>query len=174
MVRRPLPLRRTPARALGDRVRRLAAMLLACGALAACTTVDEKPQPVRDLRGNDVRDQRRDAPPPRAEPGGAPPLAGAMTRRRSVIALVSTASLICVAIVVFLKSFVDNPAVAAAGELQRLIELNAHTMDRTYQITVEEAVLPHRGRRGPSPEDGRPPKAPMDGATLYVRDGQQF
>ena len=102
------------------------------------------------------------------------PLAGAMMRRRSVIALVSTASLICVAIVVFLKSFVDNPAVAAAGELQRLIQLNAHTMDRTYQITVEEAVLPHRGRRGPSPEDGRPPKAPMDGATLYVRDGQQF
>ena len=102
------------------------------------------------------------------------PLAGALTRRRSVIALVSTASLICVAIVVFIKSFVDNPAVAAAGELQRLIELNAHTMDRTYQITVEEAVLPHRGRRGPSPEDGRPPKAPMDGATLYVRDGQQF
>ena len=102
------------------------------------------------------------------------PLAGVVTRRRSVIALVSTASLICVAIVVFLKSFVDNPAVAAAGELQRLIELNAHTMDRTYQIAVEEAVLPHRGRRGPSPEDGRPPKAPMDGATLYVRDGQQF
>ena len=104
----------------------------------------------------------------------AQPLAGAMARRRSVIALVSTASLICVAIVVFLKSFVDNPAVAAAGELQRLIELNAHTMDRTYQITVEEAVLPRRGRRGPSPEDGRPPKAPMDGATLYVRDCQQF
>jgi hypothetical protein len=102
------------------------------------------------------------------------PLAGVVARRQSVIALVSTASLICVAIVVFLKSFGDNPAVAAAGELQRLIELNAHIMDRTYKITVEEAVLPRRGRRGPSPEDGRPPKAPMDGATLYVRDGQQF
>ncbi|MCX7399103.1 MAG: hypothetical protein NT138_15675 [Planctomycetales bacterium] len=99
------------------------------------------------------------------------PLAGVVARRRSVIALVSTASLICVAIVVFLKSFGDNPAVAAAGEIQRLIELNALTMDRTYKITVEEAVLP---RRGPSSEDGRPPKAPMDGATLYVRDGQQF
>ena len=92
MIRRPLPLRRTLASALGGRVRRLAAMLLACFALAACTTVDEKPQPVRDLRGNDVRDQRRDAPPPRAEPGGAPPLAGASQnvseqRRRASIRL---------------------------------------------------------------------------------------
>jgi tetratricopeptide (TPR) repeat protein len=67
-------------------------MLMACGALAACTTVDEKPQPVRDLRGNDVRDQRRDPPPARAEPGGAPPLAGtpqnvSEQRRRASIRL---------------------------------------------------------------------------------------
>jgi hypothetical protein len=102
------------------------------------------------------------------------PLAGAVARRRSVITLLSTAALICVAVVLFFKSFGDSPTLAATGELQRLIELNAQPMDRTYQITVEETVLPRRGRRGPSPEDGRPPKAPMDGATLYVRDGQQF
>jgi hypothetical protein len=102
------------------------------------------------------------------------PLAGLGARRRSVITLLSTAALICVAVALFFKSFGDSPTLAAAGELQRLIELNAQPMDRTYQITVEETVLPRRGRRGPSPEDGRPPKAPMDGATLYVRDGQQF
>jgi hypothetical protein len=102
------------------------------------------------------------------------PLAEGVVRRRSVITFVSTAALICVAVVLFFKSFGDSPTLAAAGELQRLIELNAQPMDRTYQITVEESVLPRRGRRGPSPEDGRPPKAPMDGATLYVRDGQQF
>jgi hypothetical protein len=101
-------------------------------------------------------------------------LAGSVTRRRSMITLLSTAALICMAAFFFYKSFGDNAALAAAGELQRLIELNAQRMDRTYQITVEESVLPRRGRRGPSPEDGRPPKAPMDGATLYVRDGQQF
>jgi type IV pilus assembly protein PilF len=71
---------------------RFVAMLLACGALAACTTVDEKPQPVRDLRGNDVRDQRRDPPPARAEPGGGAPLAGtpqnvSEQRRRASIRL---------------------------------------------------------------------------------------
>lgn len=49
--------------------------VLACVVLVACTTVDEKPQPVRDLRGNDPRDARRDVPS-RAEPGGGAPLAG--------------------------------------------------------------------------------------------------
>lgn len=102
------------------------------------------------------------------------PLAGMIARRRSVITFLSTAVLICVAVVLFFKSFGDSPTLAAAGELQRLIELNSQPMDRTYQITVEETVLPRRGRRGPSLEDGRPPKAPMDGATLYVRAGQQF
>ena len=91
-----------------------------------------------------------------------------------MIAFLSAAVLICIAILVFFKSFGDSPALAAVSELQRLIELNAQPMDRTYQITVEETVLPRRGRRGPSPEEGRPPKAPMDGATLFVRDGQQF
>ncbi|MFO1000599.1 MAG: hypothetical protein U0936_09680, partial [Planctomycetaceae bacterium] len=98
---------------------------------------------------------------------------GMVTHRWSVITFLSTATLVCLAVVLFVKSFGDTKALAS-GELQRLIELNARPMDRTYQITVEEAVLPRRGRRGPSPEDGRPPKAPMDGATLYVRDGQQF
>jgi hypothetical protein len=102
------------------------------------------------------------------------PLAEGVVRHQSVITFVSTAALICVAVVLFFKSFGDSPTLAAAGELQRLIELNAQPMDRTYQVTVEESVLPRRGRPGPSPEDGRPPKAPMDGATLYVRDGQQF
>lgn len=99
---------------------------------------------------------------------------GVVARRRSVITFLSTATLVCVAVVLFVKSFGDNATLAAAGELQRLIELNAQPMDRTYHITVEETLLPRRGRRGPSPEDGRPPKAPMDGATLYVREGQQF
>ena len=99
---------------------------------------------------------------------------GVVARRRSVITFLSTVTLVCVAVVLFVKSFGENTTLAAAGELQRLIELNAQPMDRTYHITVEETLLPRRGRRGPSPEDGRPPKAPMDGATLYVRAGQQF
>ena len=105
------------------------------------------------------------------------PLAITATGRRSLrsfIAVLSTAAILCIAILLFLKSFGDSPVLAAASELQRLIELNTQKMDRTYQITVEETVLPRRDRRRPSPEDGRPPKAPMDGATLYVRDGQQF
>jgi hypothetical protein len=99
---------------------------------------------------------------------------GVVARRRSAITFLSTVTLVCVAVVLFVKSFGENTTLAAAGELQRLIELNAQPMDRTYHITVEETLLPRRGRRGPSPEDGRPPKAPMDGATLSVRDGQQF
>ncbi len=107
----------------------------------------------------------------------AQPLASAVTRHRSVrslFVLLSTTALICIASVLFFKSFGDSPTLAAASELKRLIESNAHTMDRTYHITVEETAQLRRGLRGPSPEDGRPPKAPMDGATLCVRDGQKF
>lgn len=93
---------------------------------------------------------------------------------RSFIAVLSTVSLICIAGILFFKSFGDSSASAAVSELNRLIELSAKPMDRTYRITVEETLLPRRSRRDPAPEDGRPPKAPMDGATLYARDGQQF
>jgi len=72
-------------------LRRLVALVLAGCALVACTSVDEKPQVVRDLRGNDPRDARRDAPA-RAEPGGGAPLAGtpqndSEQRRRASIRL---------------------------------------------------------------------------------------
>ncbi len=93
---------------------------------------------------------------------------------RSLVALLSTVSLIGVAVVLFWQSFGDNPASAAVYELERLIATNANTMDRTYRISVEETVVSSRvhGRR--TPEDDRPPKAPLDDAMLYVRDGRQF
>jgi type IV pilus assembly protein PilF len=57
---------------------------------SACTTVDEKAQPVRDLRGIDPRDSRRDAPP--ASQRAEPPAGGAQqgeseARRRAQIRL---------------------------------------------------------------------------------------
>ncbi len=93
---------------------------------------------------------------------------------RSFVALLSTVSLIGIAAVLFWQSFADNPAPAAVSELQRLIATNADTMDRTYRISVEETFVPSRDRGRRTPEVDRPPKAPLDGAMLFVRDGQQF
>jgi type IV pilus assembly protein PilF len=60
------------------------AFALAVVALAGCQTVDEKPQPVRDLRGNDPRDARGGigASPPASAPTGE-----SEQRRRAAIRL---------------------------------------------------------------------------------------
>ncbi|HMS78684.1 MAG TPA: tetratricopeptide repeat protein, partial [Burkholderiaceae bacterium] len=95
----------TTTRSLSQRSRRpgrgalrLAALALGVAAGAACTTVDEPPQPVRDLRGVDPRDTRREPAPSsqRADPGmgaGAVSVPGggtpaeSETRRRAQIRL---------------------------------------------------------------------------------------
>lgn len=60
-----------------------------------------------------------------------------------------------------------------AGELDRLIAAQASSLDRIYRIAVEESV---QGKNDPTPSDERirPPKPPINGATLYVRHGNQF
>ena len=70
----------------------------------------------------------------------------------------------------------QTTASAAVTELNRIIAVTTKPGDRTYQITVEEAISPQRrGQRAESPPDhGRPPKPPMDGAILHVRGGYQF
>ena len=71
--------------------------------------------------------------------------------------------------------FIETPVSAAVTELDRIITASTETVDRTYQITVEEAILPPgRGQRPRLPEHGRPPKPPLDGALLHVRGDQQF
>jgi hypothetical protein len=61
--------------------------------------------------------------------------------------------------------------VSAATELNRLIATQQSGTDRTYQIDVEEiAATPTKHDADP----GRPPKPPLDRATLHVRHGNQF
>ena len=76
----------------------------------------------------------------------------------------------------FLWQMLGQTAVSAAvTELNRIIAVTAQPSDRTYQITVEEAMLPQRrGKRSEPPDHGRPPKPPMDGAILHVGGGHQF
>ncbi|MFM1990295.1 MAG: hypothetical protein RJA99_3252 [Pseudomonadota bacterium] len=59
------------------------ALALGAGVLAGCQTIDEKPQPIRDLRGADPRDARREPPPsaPSVPPGESE------QRRRAAIRL---------------------------------------------------------------------------------------
>lgn len=86
---------RTPRRSPGFPRARLLASLAVLLAAAACTTVEERVQPVRDLRGVDPRGTRPAAPasPPRSDAGVSAPAAGtgaqgeSDTRRRAQIRL---------------------------------------------------------------------------------------
>ena len=65
-------------------------------------------------------------------------------------------------------------ASAAIRELDRIIVNSMRTKDRTFEIVVEDITTERRGKRSARPESQRPPKPPLDGATLYVRSGNQF
>ena len=85
------PTMRTP---LATRASRAAAAIAVALLASACTTVDEKPQPVRDLRGGDPRETRREAPAvsQRQDPVSVPGSSGGSsadseTRRRAQIRL---------------------------------------------------------------------------------------
>jgi hypothetical protein len=65
-------------------------------------------------------------------------------------------------------------ATAAVAELDRIIASSKHSKDRTYKIVVEDVVTPPRREQSSAEFDQRPPKPPLDGATLHVREGQQF
>jgi hypothetical protein len=87
------------------------------------------------------------------------------------IAMVFVATLV---VAVIWNGLGESSAKAAMGELSRLIRTNSETIDRTYRIAVEEVSQPRRGGRDKSVEKQRPPKPPLDGATLHVRGGDQF
>ncbi len=66
-----------------------------------------------------------------------------------------------------------SAASAAFRDLDRIIANNIQSKDRTYRIVVEDVVTPARQGKRP-PEVHRPPKPPLDGAILHLREGRQF
>lgn len=89
---------------------------------------------------------------------------------RAFIMLATTCAVLVIGFVLW-QAFTVHP-VAAATELQRIIAASSRSADRTYLISVEEAVAPDR----PDQRDdlGRPPKPSIEGARLYVRGANQF
>ena len=65
-------------------------------------------------------------------------------------------------------------ASAAIRELDRIMISSMRSRDRTFQIVVEDITTERPGNGSARAESQRPPKPPMDGATLYVRSGHQF
>lgn len=89
--------------------------------------------------------------------------------------LLGAALTIALVWLVLWKGLGENPASAAALELNRLISVSAKSLDRTYQVTVEEVALHQsRGKHNSRIGRERPPKPPMEGAMLYVRGVRQF
>lgn len=77
---------------------------------------------------------------------------------------------------VFWSGLAGTPAAAASAELQRLLQASARQVDRTWQLAVEETVVPDLRRRRTSPGRAaqRPPKVSLDGALLCVSSGGHF
>lgn len=97
-----------------------------------------------------------------------------ITRRRWPFAIASTACAVLLAASLLWQA-VDAPSASAAmTELNRIIEASKMSVDRTFVISVFDAVVPpkHQDRR--SPERRRPPKPSLDGAVLDVRGQDQF
>jgi hypothetical protein len=98
----------------------------------------------------------------------------AITRRRWPFALASTACAVLLAISLFWQA-VDAPSASAAmSELNRIIEASKMSVDRTFVISVLDAVVPPKHQDRGSPERRRPPKPSLDGAVLDVRGPDQF
>ncbi|MBL8813078.1 MAG: hypothetical protein JNM43_23115 [Planctomycetaceae bacterium] len=86
---------------------------------------------------------------------------------------ITVMSLALSALLMFWNGVATPSANAATLELRRLLSANATNGLRTYQIVVEETAVP-QGRRRRTLEDDRPPKPPMQGATLWVKGASEF
>ena len=93
----------------------------------------------------------------------------------SVWSTAASVAILCLGLCALWFNFGQSTASAANRELNRIIVNNDASKDRTYAIVVEEVYPPApRGNRPPSMESQRPPKAPLEGAVLHVRDSDRF
>ncbi|MCY2983780.1 MAG: hypothetical protein NTY15_09095 [Planctomycetota bacterium] len=94
----------------------------------------------------------------------------------SVWSTAASIAVVCFGVGLFWFLFGQANASAAIRELNRIIAQNTLSKDRTYEIVVEEVYPPiERGaNRPPTRESLRPPKPPLDGARVHVREGNQF
>jgi len=96
-----------------------------------------------------------------------PAINSASPARRSILSMVTAACLLLGAGLIFWKVG-STPAIAAAAELQRIIEANSTLESRTYRISsldsLEDEDLPVRGGQKP----------PLDGALLHVRGSEEY
>jgi hypothetical protein len=87
----------------------------------------------------------------------------------------ASVAILCLGLGLLWLSFGQSTASAAFRELDRMIVNSIRSKDRTYAIVVEEVFASTSRSKGrPSLESQRPPKPPLDGALLHVRDNNQF
>jgi hypothetical protein len=102
------------------------------------------------------------------------PLQVRRTVGRRPITAIAVGLLVATAASVLIWISLAGASVSAATELKRIIVASMRGPDRTYRITVEELPLLDRGDSQNATTDDRPPKPPIDNATLHVRSGNQF
>ncbi len=90
------------------------------------------------------------------------------------VAWATTACLVLLGAFLLLHSLGTSSASAAVIELNRIIEANRHSLDRTFLLSVEKTVVPQGERERKSPEHRRPAKPSLDNAILDVRGSNEF
>ena len=109
----------------------------------------------------------------------APVLAEAVTiptqtHRPVGLRLLSIAALAVTILLLWFAWRGGDSALAGQSELRRLISANAEWMERCYRIDVESNVVDGAKPRERQSLDKRPPKPPLDGAVLTVRNKNEF
>ncbi len=103
-----------------------------------------------------------------SDPSGIHP--GRLFQRRVIVTL----SAIAASLLMFAAwHYFELDSVSTAAELHRLIDAQKQIQDCTYKIFVEE-IAKERSRRALDAQWNRPPKPPMNDATLYLRQSNQF
>ena len=92
---------------------------------------------------------------------------------RSVLSWSLAACIAALLLSGFWISTTPTRASSAFRDLNRIQE-RVRRGDCTYEISVERVVEPSRRDRQRMPESTRPPKPPLDGAILHVRDPKHF
>jgi len=104
-----------------------------------------------------------------------PTTRGAAFRRRAMVVAATSLAASLLVVLLFWRGVNENPAAAATAELDRLIAAAMDAKGRVYRLDVEEIhPAPARSDRKKSPEQNRPPKPPLDGATLSVDGANRF
>ncbi len=88
--------------------------------------------------------------------------------------IIVAGTLVTALVLMFLFLRGTDAAQAGQDELRKVIAASMRESTRAYEIDVESNVIGGAKQKRKSADDTRPPKVPLDGASLHVRGSREF